>query len=164
MPCQQDFPGVDYWEVMTSPISQSTTRMRPDAHHHSPSQDQPRRRSWGWNQGVIGPHQGKAAKPGPLDVAKLDHVNGSPSRTWDQHLKKTKQLGSPPWTSILGPHWSWGQTSSASYRSWPPCWKREKRVIPCRNSQQKSTKSGLHGWDVGSTHLTCGGSCWESQG
>ena len=47
-------------------LSWSTTRMWLDIHHHSQSQDWPRRRSWGEASGTVGPHQGKATNLSPL--------------------------------------------------------------------------------------------------
>ena len=115
-------------------------------------------------KGTIGPWQGKAAKPGLLDIVQLDHIDKSPSGTQYRHLKKTKQLGSPLQTSIWGPQQSWSKALSTSCGSQLPCRKMERGVIPCKNPQQKNVKSGLCGGDVGSTHLTGGGSWWESQG
>ena len=130
-------------------LSQSTTRMRPDLCHHSQSQEEgPKGRA----KGAIGPCLCKAAKPSPLHIVHLAHINGSPSCTQNQHLKKTKQLDSPPPVLI------WGWISSPSCRSWPPCKRRVRGVISHKSPQQKSAKSGLSGGDVRSTHLTVHGS------
>ena len=95
--------------------------------------------------------------PSPLCIVQLDHINGSPSRTQNQHLKKTKQLGSPLPTLIWGPYWSWARhwvlpagASCHAERGWG--------VISHKSPQLESTKSGLHGGDIGSTHPTGGGS------
>ena len=59
---------------------------------------------------AIRPWLQEVAKPGPQDPVQLDHVNRSPSRTQSQCQKKTRQLGSPLQTSILGPSHRLGQT------------------------------------------------------
>ena len=92
---------------MIERLRQSTTRMRLDVCHHSQSWDQLRRRSQGQSQRHHRAPLGKAAKPSSLDIAQLDQVDESPSGTQNQHLKKTKQLGSPLQTLIWGSHQSW---------------------------------------------------------
>ena len=64
----------------------------------------------GGAEDAIWPQLGEVAKPSPQDPVQLDHINGSPSRTWSQCRRKTRQLGSPLQTLIWGPCQSWGQT------------------------------------------------------
>ena len=61
----------------------------------------------------------------------LPHIvcHESPSQTL-RHLRKTEWPGSPPPNLIRGHCQSWGQTLSASYKSWPSCKGRARGVMP----------------------------------
>ena len=130
-------------------LSQSTTRMWLDTCHHFKSQDQPRRRSWGWSYRCSRalPGEGHQSQSPKVWLAPIDR---SLSWTQDWHWKKNRHLGRPP--LFWGLCWSWGQTLSASCRGQSSCKERAEGAIFLKDPQQKTTKIGSSGGDVELTH------------
>ena len=109
-------------------LSWSTTRDRPDVYILSQSHGWWKRRSWRWSRR----HHRALPEDSPVP---------SPTHSPLRH-QRTKRLNCPSWSSIWGPHWSWGQKLSISSRSWPPYKGRAGQVIPPQSLQWRIMRNG----------------------